>query len=116
MFFFPEYHLKGQGLFQKSRSMTALNGLYPMLAQLFLRLFHYSQGTLQGLLGEEEHCVHLLRLCTAQSGGEGIVAHTDHSVCHLHDCRGWPFCRILGIAKDARRQLGNPWLVLLGFL
>ena len=84
--FFPEYHLKWQGLFHKGRSGTTLICMCSTLAQLFLRLLNYSQGTQCELLWGlgSEHCVQVLRLCTAQLRGRGAT-HADVSVYQLHD-------------------------------
>lgn len=54
--------------------------------------------------------------CTLPNAREGVPL-TQTTLCTSCTTRvGWPFCRILETAKDTRRQLGNPWPVLTGFL
>lgn len=112
--FFPEYHLKWQGLFHKGRSGTTLICMGSTLAQLFLRLLNYSQGTQCELLWGSgiEHCVQVLRLCTAQLGGRVLLTQT--SVCtNCMTCRWVALLQNLG---HSGRHPGKPWPVLPGFL
>lgn len=89
MVFFPEYHLKWQGLFQKGRSGTTLNCMCLTLAQLSLRPLNCSQGTHCELLGLGGGA-----LCTGTqvvhcpTRGGTLLMQT--CVLNCMTCGGWP--------------------------
>lgn len=106
IFFFPEYHLKWQGLFQKNRSGTTLNCPCPTLAQLFLRLLNYSQRTRYELLwgsGSRTLCTAAQVVHCSTLGGR--VPLTQTPVYKLQDCRWVALLQNLG---HNGRQLGKP--------
>lgn len=114
MVFFPEYHLKWQGLFQKGRSGTTLNCMCLTLAQLSLRLLNCSQGT---------HCESLWglgggALCTGAQVVHCPTRGEGHCSCRLQ-CTNCMTCRWVALLQNPGhngRHPGNPWLVLPGFL